>query len=299
MRTLDTFHREPTYWEPMRRAFFAAGLVCLLACAASSALAHDQWLEPVTSRTAQGVTAEAHLFVGEAPFGDEEKVFERAKLSRLAIVSRNGAIDLLPSGVEGQKPLVSIPRLGDGEFVIAADRTPVLIELEPAKFEAYLVEEGLSRIVQERAARGETTKRGRERYTRYTKALLSAGEPVAHGMGQKLLGQKLEIVVESPLHPLRAGESIGVRVTFDGKPLAAAKVQASLRRLGAPPDTDAGSEELAATTDALGRATFRVEATGFLVLHLVHMRRCVERPSAPCPDADWESFWGSFTTAVR
>jgi uncharacterized GH25 family protein len=118
-------------------------------------------------------------------------------------------------------------------------------------------------------------------------------------MAQAVVGQKLEMVIESP--PLHAGDAIAVRVTFDGKPLANAKVQASLRRLGAPDGAqpDAGSEDLGATTDALGRVSFRVASAGFVVLHLVHMRRCVEPSGAPCRDADWESFWGSFTATIR
>ena len=208
--------------------------------------------------------------------------------------------------MEGQKPLVTVSGLGDGEFLFAANREPVLIELEPAKFEAYLVEEGLSRIVQERASRGERQRRGRERYTRYTKALLHVGAPVTQGMAQAVLGQKLEMFVDSPERPLRVGDSVAVRVTFEGKPLAAVKLQASLRRAGAPddPPPNAGadaassSEEVGATTDAQGRVTLRVGSAGFLVLHLVHMRRCVESSGVPCREADWESFWGSFTTAI-
>ena len=52
---------------------------------------------------------------------------------------------------------------------------PARIELEPATFEAYLVEEGLDHIVQERAERGEAALPGTERYSRCSKAFIAVG----------------------------------------------------------------------------------------------------------------------------
>lgn len=169
-------------------------MACALVAAllARGVLAHDQWLEPAVTLGASGATVRARLLVGEAPFGGEEKPFERSKLSRVEQWSRDGRTDLLASGVEGATPIVSVAGLGHGEFLFALDRTPVLIELEPAKFEAYLTEEGLEAIVKDRAARGESKKPGRERFTRFMKGLVHVGAPVVHGMASKVHGQKLE-----------------------------------------------------------------------------------------------------------
>ncbi len=272
----------------------AALLVAAVTTLALQALAHDQWIEAAVGSGALGAggaTVSARLFVGEAPFGDEEKPFERARFSRLEQWSRNGRTDLLATATEGAKPLVTTSGLGEGEFLFALDRTPVLIELAPAKFEAYLVEEGLGAIVKDRAARGESDKPGRERYTRYAKGLVQVRTTASQGMTSKRIGQRLELLVEPP----RVGEPFAVHVTFDGQPLASARVQASLRPPGARPD--AGAHDTAATTDARGTATLQVGAAGFLVVHLVHMRRCVNA-GKPCPDAEWESFWGSLSTTV-
>ena len=264
-----------------------AALGAAVTTLAVRALAHDQWIEP----TATGGTVGVRLFVGEAPFGDEEKPFERARFSRLEQWSRNGRTDLLPTAVEGALPIVSTSGLGEGEFLFALDRTPVRIELAPAKFEAYLAEEGLGAIVKERAARGESGKPGRERYTRYAKGLVHVRTTAAQGMANKRIGQRLELVVDPP----RAGAAFTALVTFDGQPLVGARVQASLRPPGAT--ADAGALDTAATTDARGSATLPVASAGFLVVHLVHMRRCVEAGKA-CADAEWESFWGSLSTTV-
>lgn len=264
-------------------------LTFAIALVATRASAHDQWLETAAAGPVPGATVEARLFVGEAPVAEEQKPFERTKLARLELWSRNGRTDLLAGGTEGSQPLARASGLGEGEFLIALDRAPVLIQLEPAKFEAYLASEGLGAIVKERQGRGEAAKPGRERYTRYVKALAYVGAPRAQGMSGKVVGQRLELTVDRA-EPLRADSTFVVRVTFDGKPLAGARVEASLR--AAEPTSSAG------TTDARGGVSLRVATAGLVVIHLVHMRRCLEPGGTPCREADWESFWGSFTTVV-
>ena len=247
---------------------------------ARPALAHDYWLEPAVVSAPPGAQLDARLFVGEAPTSDEERPFEAAKLSRFEQWSRNGRTDLRASRAEGALPFLSVTGLGVGEFLFAIDRNPVHIELPPAKFEAYLASEGLDAIVKERAARRESQKTGRERYTRYLKALVRVGDPPDHGQSTRVLGQRLEILLDTPLP--RANMPFVVRVRFDGKPLVGARVEASLRA----PETSAG------TTNADGAVTLGTNRSGFAVVHLVHMRRC------ECTDAEWESFWGSFSVTV-
>jgi uncharacterized GH25 family protein len=292
----------------------AGAVVGALATVARVALAHDQWLEPEVSRDpgAGSTTLRARLFVGEAPFAEEEKAFERVKLSRLELVSRNGSVHLEGAGVEGARPIGTVSALGDGEFLLVAERSPVRIELAAPKFEAYLTDEGLSHIVRDRASRGESNKPGRERYARYAKALVHVGPTVTHDLATKTLGQKLEINLEPGGRGLRAGTPLEVKITFEGRPLAGAKLQASLRHRGLVALRDerdgggpsaaggaGGATDTAHVTDARGRAVVTPGSSGFLVLHLVHMRRCVEVGGAPCADADWESFWGSFTASIE
>ena len=259
----------------MRSALICASVLLV----ARTALAHDYWIEP----TVVGTQVDARLFVGEAPVAESERPFEAAKLSRFEQWSRNGRTDLRAGRPEGALPFASVTGLGVGEFLFAVDRNPAHIELPPDKFEAYLTSEGLDAIVKERATRGESRVPGRERYTRYLKALVRVGNPPDHGQGLRVLGQRLEMLIDTAA--MRAGTPFVVHVMFDGKPLVGAHVQASLRHDGAP-------LESAGTTNAGGAVTLTVSEPGFLVVHLVHMRRCA------CSDAEWESFWGSFSLVL-
>jgi len=265
-------------------------LVALSATAfvASSARAHDQWLEPERRPFPTGATANVALHVGEAPASDEEKVFERAKFTQLFVRSRNGPVDLLGTTKEGARPVIALDGLGKGEFLVVADRARVLIELEPTKFEAYLVEEGLADVTRERAARGETNKPGRERYTRHMKSLVHVGDVVDHGLAAAAQGQHLEILVETPAAARGHDKSLNARVVLDRRPLAGAAVQLSVR-------TASGPRHLDGRTSGDGRVSFAHPPAGFAILHLVHMRRCLEPDGSPCRDADWESAWGSFS----
>ena len=258
------------------------GLVVAALTITTPALAHDQWLEPTTAIVPAGTKAEVRLFVGEDLKSDEEKAFERAKFTRLSIASRNGPIDLLGALTEGAKPVVVVDRLGDGEFLVAADRAPVHIELTPEKFEAYLKEESLEPIIKERAKRGESKNPGRERYMRFLKSLVHVGHDAPHGLATNVLGQKLEIVLD---RAPTATAKIAGRVLFDGRPLADVAVDLHVRSK----DGKVSSHRANTTPD--GKVTFPILGAGFAEARLVHMRRCV----SDCKDTEWESFWTSFT----
>lgn len=85
---------------------------------------------------------------------------------------------------------------------------------------------------------------------------------------------------------LRPGQDLVVRVQFHGVPLANARLEAFSRD---------GSDVRAAEylTDAGGRIRVRIDRSGVWLLRMVHMIRCEK-----CDDADWESFWASYTFAT-
>jgi uncharacterized GH25 family protein len=175
---------------------------------------------------------------------------------------------------------------GAGTYLVAVERRPQLIKLGADKFTRYLAEEGLAGIMEQRKRLGETKLPGRERYSRYLKCLLQAGDRLDDTY-KTVFGQRLEIVPEANPFGLRRMDSLPVRVLFEGKPLAGVKVSAHHR-------TAAKTRTLTAVTDGEGRANFRLDRSGPWLVRLVHMRRCADRK-----EADWESFWGALTFAVK
>jgi uncharacterized GH25 family protein len=79
------------------------------------------------------------------------------------------------------------------------------------------------------------------------------------------------------------GETLRIRVLFDGKPLKDAHVFAHNRQ------GDKVSTQALTTSDE-GTVSVKLVAGGPWLLRLVHMQRCKDDDQA-----DWESFWGALS----
>jgi uncharacterized GH25 family protein len=189
------------------------------------------------------------------------------------------------SGVEGKKPFANLTFDREGTHWVGLERDRKTIRLEAAKFNEYLKEEGLDSILDQRRLAKEDDRPGRERYSRYIKCLIQCGN--GDRCWEKTLGHRLEIVPLADPNSIKVGSTLKVRVQFEGKPLADVAVFA-LHRKDEKTSTDRQR------TNAEGIATFRLTDAGPWLVRLVHMRRCPDRE-----EADWESFWGAMSFAVR
>ena len=161
---------------------------------------------------------------------------------------------------------------------------PSFLELPAEKFETYLVEEGLERIVAMRRERGESAQAGREAYSRCAKSLVCTGPGEGAGATAKL-GLPLELVLERDPSARARGEPLALQLLFQDRPVEGVLV-------GCASESEPG-RELRARTDAEGRVRFEGVDAGVWLVHAVHMVR-----AEAGVDADWESFWASLTFEV-
>ena len=239
------------------------------------ACAHDLWIEPSTFRPLPGATVAVHLRVGQNFIGDPvprnsqniEQFFIRQSGGEQPI---GGADRIDPAGI--------LRADGQATAVIGYRSTGSYIELPAGKFEDYLREYGLERIVEARAKRGEQAKPGRERFYRYAKALLTGMQPSQ--AAARPVGFAYEIVPDD--NPTARPGPLRGRVLYDGKPLAGALVEAILQSDPAV--------HLSARSDAQGGFTFALPRTGVWLIKSVHMVR-----AGFFSDADWDSLWASLT----
>ena len=138
--------------------------------------------------------------------------------------------------------------------------------------------------------RGEQQKKSRERYWRDAKILIRAGDgPSEHVT--KPVGLAAELVPDTDLTRAKIGDTIGVRLFADGKPIAGAQVNLTAAAPG-----PIASRVTRTRTDAAGRARLTIANQGPYLLTSVHMvRREGEAGEQP---ADWESYWCSLTFDV-
>lgn len=265
----------------------AIGLVVLL-LAVVPAGAHDYWLQPESFFPEVGKVVALRLHVGDHFASEAERPFQRKPTLKFQVLGAKETHDLNPLGEEGKTPVARITARAPGTHLIRMERAPQLIKLDAEKFNRYLAEEGLDRILAERRQAGQDKAEGRERYSRYLKALIQAGDR-SDDTYRRVLGQTLEIVPQANPCDQKVGATLPVLVLFEGKPLAGA-------RLNACHQVDGKAVVRSLTTSDAGLATVKVERSGPWLIRLVHMRRCSDDKEK---EADWESFWAALTFGVR
>ncbi len=101
----------------------------------------------------------------------------------------------------------------------------------------------------------------------------------------------MEIVPEADPYTLPSGEPLPVRLLFDGKPLANARIV-----VGSTDARTATQSNLPGVrTDVQGRARLQLGRVGGT--HYVHALHMI--PAAGRTDVEWESFWATLTFVAR
>ena len=259
----------------MRRA--VAAFIVALAFAATAS-AHDFWIQPSKFRVAKDAAVDVALRFGVA-YAGEPAPRDDLRIEKFVVVGPDGT-SAVP-GEDRRDPAGRVEPKKDGVYVLAYRGKRRSIELEAAKFEAYLKDEGLERIVKLRAERKQTDKIGREVYSRCAKALLWVGDGAKDGH-DRVVGLRLEIVPETNPYVVAAGATLAFRVVFDDKPLADALVVAMSR--------DDPKHPVSARSDGEGRVKLTPARAGEWMVKCVHM---VEAPAET--GMDWESLWASVT----
>ena len=233
---------------------------------ASPLAAHDFWIEPSTFRPRAGEIVKIGLRVGENFAGD---AVPRDDSRIESFVARHSGGDTPVIGRPNQDP-AGFVRVEPGRVVIGYRNRPARLELDAEKFEAYLRQEGLERII---PSIGKAPVR--ELYSRSAKSILGTGD----GAVDEPFGYRIELVPESD--PL-AGEELRVRLLYESKPLEGALIVALHR--------DDPAARVRVRSDRHGRATLNLPKRGVWLIKAVHMV-----PAPAGSNADWESLWASLT----
>ena len=251
-------------------------LALLAGALAGPLLAHDFWIEPSSFRPEVKTTVSARLMVGQN-FQGEGVGRNPALILKFFLASAAGEDPL--AGRSGDDPAGTVTISSPGLQALAYRSGNSAVSLEARKFEDYLREEGLERIIAERARRGESQKASRELFSRCAKALLFAG-PLGPKGEDRELGLTLELRAEKNPYGLRAGSELPVRLLYDGKPLVGALVTAMPH--------GRAQDKLSQRTDRNGRVHLHLPYGGVWLVKAVHMI-----PAPADSGADWQSLWAS------
>lgn len=273
------------------RTFQIIAALSVILASAVLASAHEFWVRPGQFTVTQGELGRFYLMHGHR-FDGEFVPRNEPYVERFELLASDGSQRIM--GRHGQS--TNVARFATpGTNVVVYESREVLSELGPERFAAYLEEEGLDHIARQREQLGETDEVGVEMYVRCAKALVSVsagGETPPAGLTDQIAGLPMEIVLQ-PLEHVEVGQTARVRVLYDGKPLADARLTAeSEARVRAEPDADTTGQTII-HTDADGYASFELDRAGPWMVTGLHMFRTDDRD-----DADWKSYWASLTFSV-
>lgn len=240
----------------------------------SFAFAHDLYLMPAQTRVPVGEPAVIAAHVGDS-FPASESPLDP---TRIVNASAFTSFRIFGMATWGTTAPITTP----GSHVIGIGTKPRLLELEAAKWEAYLKDEGLDSILAWRKQNGQSAKQGREMYSKFAKTLIVVGGQASDGY-KAVAGFPIEFVLEADPATLKPGATLPVQVLWKGKPAPGLQVE-----LAAAPTK--GGTKIAGRTDAEGRLQVKLGQAGRYRVHTVAM----ERSTNPA-EADWESVWASFT----
>jgi uncharacterized GH25 family protein len=249
-------------------------LILLLVLVASTAGAHDFWIEPSTYRPRIGENLSASLRVGQDFAGDPV-----ARSTQLidSFVVREGKAERPVNGFENEDPAGALRLDHPGLAIIGYRSKPYPLQLPAEKFEEFLHKEGFDQISAARRERRESQKPDRERFYRYAKSFVLAGNGSDAGFDHAF-GYRYELIPETSPH---TSKRLTIRAVFEGKPLAGALVTAILQANPAV--------RFSALSDRNGRASFELSRGVWLV-------KSVQMVAAPGgSDYEWESLWASLT----
>jgi hypothetical protein len=240
--------------------------------------AHDFWIEPTSYLPEAGKIIGIRARVGDGFLGDPVPR-DASILEQMVVEDTSGRRPVF--GREGVEPAGLLRVAAPGLHVIGYFGKPSRVELAASKFNTYLQEEGLDRVAAARARLNQSDSGVRELFTRCAKTLVLLGA-ASPDQRDRSLGCALELVAERNPYALEPGQTLPLRLTYEGRPIEGVLVVAMNRRRA--------SEKISARSDRDGRVRLVLPVGGAWLIKAVHM---VAAPANT--DADWSSYWASLT----
>ncbi|SHI31333.1 DUF4198 domain-containing protein [Wenxinia saemankumensis] len=252
------------------------------------AQAHEFWIEARDWQPPAEGMLEADLVNGEG-FAGTRLPFLPRNTERLDMIRGEAGAPAPLRARIGDIPAIASAEAGDGLIVLAYVSTPTALTYsEHAVFDRFVAHkdllggpEAIAALEEERGLPDEPVT---ELYTRYSKALIGAGD--AAGTDTRL-GLETEIVALENPYTGDMADGIDVQLWYAGKVRADARIEVFART------GDETAEPVYLRTDADGIATVPVERGTTYMLDAVVLRVPAEGIAQ-----DWESLWANLTFAV-
>lgn len=243
---------------------------------------HEFWLHPQKFIFRTGEQVNIKLLVGENYEGENWNG-TRARIKNFQLYYANVMDDCADQFSETEKgDSLQASFFEEGTMMFTFNNLNSFIELEAAKFNEYLKEDGLQEAIDYRTQHNQQDSVGRENYQRSVKTLIQVGGKFTNTF-KKQTSLPLDIIPQENPYKLRDGEKLPVKIFFKGQPLANTPVKIWHRN-----NDQTVLREL--QTNEKGELEFPVFIFGRWMVSTVKMEHLDNDPKA-----DWQSYWGSVT----
>jgi uncharacterized GH25 family protein len=256
-------------------------ITSLLILCAIGVAAHEFWLQPDKFIYNKGETATIKFRVGENFEGDNWNS-NRSKINFLTFYTNGITKDVAPFISDNNGDSLRLTLTSDGTAMIAYNGLNSFIELDAAKFNDYLKEDGLTEAIEYRKQHNETEDSSHEFYQRSVKTIIQVGKKYDDTYKQKT-NLPVDIIPQSHPYQLKDGKEVSFKILFQQKPLTNHLIKIWHRVNNKTVYSDKMSDEK-------GQITLPITTTGKWMVSTVKMVRLKNDPKAK-----WQSYWGSCT----
>lgn len=261
----------------------------LIAFMSRSAIAHEFWIQPGKLIFDADQLLPVQLMHGERFNGHvvpiNEPQIHRYKFIESVSSAEKESTEINTTEVRYQHMSETGYLRPSSAGVIVYESKHYTSTLSAERFNAYLKEEKLDHILQERIDRDESQTPGKEIYARYAKSIIHPeGSSTSTYQTDHAVGLPLEILIES-VRPGDAENEVTVhaQLLFQGSPIQGLRVVAV--------NADNPTTLLELESDADGRVEFECKDQATMMLTTLHMARLNDQNDQQ--DIQWESFWSS------
>jgi len=179
-----------------------------------------------------------------------------------------------------------------GTYVLGVSIKPRTLQMTAGEFNRYLKHDGVLDVLQSRQTGERIDRNVTEKYSKHVKAVFQVGDERTDSFGQ-VLGFPIEIVPQRNPFSLGVGDTLPVKVMFEGKAVRNQLVYASYAGFHGHDDEGNHIEAVRTRTNDTGVANIKIGHKGRWYVRLIYMtpsdQQCV----------DYESNWATLTFEVK
>ncbi|MBX2816911.1 MAG: DUF4198 domain-containing protein [Saprospiraceae bacterium] len=247
---------------------------------------HELFLKTDAFFIDPGQETELYLFNGS--FDNSENIITRDRIVNAKVVGGGKEMEI-PTDNYWDKDEATFLRIGvgaEGTYMAGISTLPRILEMSAGDFKDYLVHEGLSDLVSERARNGNEDQSAREKYSKHVKCLLQVGETHSADY-EKILGYPIEFIPLSNPYAMKVGDALSMRLLYKGEPLANEVVRTGYKTNG---KVYSGKT---VRTNEEGICSIDINSPGKWYAATIHIHESDEG------ELDYESNWATLTFALK